>query len=81
MAEFGIDEADCDILDGQTANGQAEYHHWPHGTIETEVLGRTVQLRATFCSTSRILLGRCDFFAEFSVSFDERAQKFRLEAY
>ena len=81
MTPLGIDIGDCTEIDGDAASGDCTYHHWPHGHITTEVMGRNIKLMAMFGATQRVLLGRTDFFRVFKVSVDERKQRFRLDAY
>jgi hypothetical protein len=80
---LGIDLASCREEDSQTAGGTAkQYLHSQKLTAEIQAMSERVELVAAFSDVLPIaLLGRQDFFAAFKVSFDERAQTFRLERY
>jgi hypothetical protein len=85
MDHLGIDVAECREEDCETAGGVIKQHIWPKGIdVEIQQLRRRVTLKAAFSAglpPQVVLLGRKDFFAEFRVEFDERAQTFSLDPY
>lgn len=80
---LGVDLSACRVEDCSTAGGVVQHHIWDPGLeAEVQALGRRVKLNAAFCDgLPVVILGRDDFFAEFKVSFDQRAQTFTLETY
>jgi predicted aspartyl protease len=81
-AHLGIDIAQCREEDCETAGGVTKQYVWDAG-LDALVQGINVvvHLKTAFATTPHVLLGREDFFAEFLVSFNERAQRFTLEPY
>jgi hypothetical protein len=79
---LGIDLGQCREEDCETAGGVTQQYIWGAG-IDALVQGinAVVHLKIAFADTPHVLLGREDFFAEFLVAFDERAQRFTLERY
>lgn len=77
---LGIDIGQCQQIEGHSAGGHTDYFIWAK-PLRTKLLGRDIQLKATFGNTPVALLGREDFFANFKVSFDQRKKRFRLDAY
>jgi len=87
-AHLGLDFEECDKFSGLTAAGKDDEddedkapRKWAPG-VEAVVMGRKIHLEAVFRpGLPVILLGREDFFQEFTISFDQRAKTFRLEWY
>ncbi|HEX4344168.1 MAG TPA: hypothetical protein VHZ31_01270 [Solirubrobacteraceae bacterium] len=81
-AILGIDLiVDCATAMGTTAGGTTTNHVYQPG-VDAIVMGEKIHLGATFNQgLPVILLGRCDFFALYRVSFDERRQQFGLDRY
>jgi len=79
---LGIDLVnDCIEEKGTTAGGPTTNYVYSAG-LDAIVMGEKIHLNATFNEGLEVvLLGRCDFFALYKVSFDERAQQFSLERY
>ncbi len=79
---LGIDlGCDCTAESCNTAGGAAKNHVLPAG-IEAVMLGRYIRLAAAFNELLPFaLLGREDFFGSFKVAFDQRGERFTLEAY
>jgi hypothetical protein len=86
--ELGIDLSKCEPIPGVTASGEDDPDDesswqkcWTPG-IDALFWGQKVHLHAYFRDAPiPILLGREDFFRYFKILFDERAQRFQLEAY
>lgn len=85
MAYLGIVEANCTVEPCETANGLTDQYIWPAGLeVEIQQLARKVAVKAAFSKglpAQLVLLGRRDFFAQFRVEVDERAQTFSLDPY
>lgn len=85
MGYLGINEADCDEEPCGTASGPDTQYVWRSGPLRIEIqqLGRSVPVKGAFMKglPGFVLLGRRDFFNEFRVEVDERAQTFSLDPY
>lgn len=85
MSYLGIDEATCAQENCETAGGMiTQFIHTPGLDVEIQQMGTTVPIKAAFSKglpARLVLLGRKDFFAQFKVEVDERAQSFTLHPY
>ena len=86
MACLSIEERDCDLENCCTAVGLTKQNVWRLGPLEVEIqqMGCRFDVKGSFLGglpAGLILLGRQDFFAQFKVEVDERAQAFSLDPY
>src|SRR3954469_18558293 len=68
MRPFGIRKRDCKKESFDAAGGTAKQWIYPE-PLEALIMSRRVKLEAVFCDTPVPLLGRCDFFRRFRVTF------------
>ena len=78
---FGVDLAECEEIPSGTAGGSGIVlvHSLP---LEAEIQAMNVRfaMKSAYSEGGNtVLLGREDFFKEFRVTFDERAQTFTLK--
>lgn len=79
---LGIDLAQCQREDCNTAGGVSTQYIWQAGLdAEVQAMGMNIHLKTAFSETPFVLLGREDFFKTFKITFDQRASKFTLELY
>jgi hypothetical protein len=85
MAYLGVEEADCEEQQVETAGGMAMQYRWTNPLqVEIQHMGAKMEITPAFAKglpTRLVLLGRRDFFTHFRVTVDERAQTFTLEPY
>lgn len=85
MSFLGISEANCQIEPCETAGGPTDQYVWPPGIeVNVQQMARKVAVKASFTKglpPRVVLLGRKDFFGQFRVEIDERAQTFSLDPY
>lgn len=81
MTNLGIDQSDCDEHQNIGSSGIGIRYCWKRGKLAADFYGVTVDLCVEFSDTPFILLGRSDFFARFSVAFDQKNLRFTLEEY
>jgi len=78
MAEFGLLKKHCREEEFETAGGIAT--QWiASERIDAWFMGRSFSLEPVFCDTPITLLGRDDFLIHFRATFDERANRVRLQ--
>jgi hypothetical protein len=81
--QLGIDKEQCEIGECNTVAGKTKQYVWPDGVeAQVQAMGKTIRLFAAFTEgLPVVVLGRHDFFAEFKVTFDQRACTYTLEPY
>jgi predicted aspartyl protease len=80
MSRLGIQEADCDPGTFESAGGEAK--KWTYRrSLNAQIAGQEIELKAVFCNTPVSLLGREDFLGRFRVGFDQRKSRYRIQPY
>lgn len=77
---LGIDLDACESR--RVITGAGRTNHFDHAKpLAARILGRDIELSATFGPVGIGILGRHDFFSYFQVEFDERERFVRLRPY
>ncbi len=83
IEDFGISLEDMIPTPGQGASGPAQFQSWDSGArVRLLNIDFDLELSPALFGAVRIpVLGRDDFFAMFRCGFDQRSQRFWVEAY